>query len=351
MKNQKNNIVWIDLDNSPHVLFFRPIIKELEKRGMKVMITARDYAQVFELLDLFQISYINVGKHPGKSKVKKLVVTFFRGLKLARVIKQFNPTLSLSLGSRSQLIASKILQIKSAITFDYEFTRMLPFIHPEYAFIPEAIEEKNLLKFNSVKISKFKGIKEDIYVPSFEPDPNTRNKLVNLGVDFNKIIVLIRPPATLAHYHTKKSQELFDQVMIFLEKIDGIIILVTPRTKEQRDEICALKATEISKGKIIIVDIVINGLDLLSEADIVISGGGTMIREAAALGIPSYSTFGGKIGGVDHYLEKSGRIVLLQSENDFKDKLLLQKRDKTKATKPPNNLILEEYIDNIFKIV
>jgi predicted glycosyltransferase len=339
--------IWIDLDNSPHVLFFNPIIKELKKRGIDIIITARDYAQVFELLDLFQIEYIKVGKHPGKSRFLKLIWTFARAVKLATMMRRHKPNLAISHGVRAQIIASALLRIKCAIAYDYEFAKPIPFFSADYRFIPEAIL-RNVRKKKKIKTITFPGIKEDVYVPSFTPDPATKNILK--GIDFNKIIITIRPPATLAHYYTEKSRDLFKSLMNYLIGTENTILIITPRTNDQSLKISQERKKEIDLGKIFILDTPINGLDLLWVSDLAISGGGTMIREAAALGVPAYSTFGGEIGGVDQYLEKEGRLVLLQSENDIREKIVLKKREIKSLELLNENNVLGEIINKLLEI-
>ena len=349
MKYQTIKKVWIDLDNSPHILFFKPIIKELEKCGVKIIITARDYAQVYELLDLFNIPHIKIGHHPGKSRFRKIIGTIYRAFELTKAVRKYKPDLALSLGVRAQLIAAKILNIKCLISFDYEYTTEVPFIYPDFAIIPSALKDGNLLHHKSIKFIRFDGIKEDIYVPSFIPDPAIESKLS--GVDFKRIIVTIRPPASLAHYFTLHTKELYEELMNYILKSKETTIIITPRTKEQGKEILIKWRREIAQGNIVVLDKIIDGLDLIWKSDLVISGGGTMIREAAALGVPAYSIFGGKLGAVDLYLESQNRLTILRRKDDIYSKIILTKRKTEQISKAKENKTLDFFLDSIQKIL
>lgn len=321
MKRNNEKLVWIDIDNSPHVLFFHPIIGELRKRNINVFITARDYAQVIDLLNLFGIEHKKVGRHYGKNILLKYLGTLFRVLQLIVIVSKKRPRLTISHGSRSQIITGKILGIKVAAAFDYEFASALPLFRPDIALVPEMIPEERTMAYKNV--FRYKGIKEDIYVPYFKPNPGIREKL---GINNSKIVITVRPPATLAHYHTLQSDKLFKELLKFLKDSEKTYIIITPRTKDQEAEIRDQWKEEFRTGKFYIPTEVINGLDIIWNSDLVVSGGGTMIREAAALNVPAYSTFGGKVGAVDNYLESIGRLIMLRHETDIKNKLKLEKR-------------------------
>src|SRR5881296_1541650 len=166
--------IWIDLDNSPHVPFFAPIVEELQKRGYLVVLTARDCFQVHELADLFLLNYKLIGRHFGKNKIRKLVGLCFRALQLIQPILKEKPDLAVSHCSRSQLIVSTALGIPSLLIGDYEFATGSVFIHPTWLMCPEVIPKAALaaaLQFDPNRIVKYPGIKEDVYVPRFVPDP------------------------------------------------------------------------------------------------------------------------------------------------------------------------------------
>ncbi|MBT8383117.1 MAG: DUF354 domain-containing protein [Ignavibacteriaceae bacterium] len=342
MKRNNKKLVWIDVDNSPHVLFFHPIIEQLKKRDVNVFVTARDYAQVFDLLNLFRIEYKKVGRHYGKNILLKSLGTFLRVLQLIMVVFRKKPCLTISHGSRSQCIAGNILGIKVAVAFDYEHTKEVPLFQPDIVLVPEMIPEEKTMSIKNV--FRYKGIKEDVYVPYFKPNPGIREKL---GINNSKIVVAIRPPATLAHYHTLESDKLFKELLKFLKDSEKTYIIITPRTKDQEAEIRSQWKEEFRTGKFYIPAKVMNGLDIIWNSDLVVSGGGTMIREAAALNVPAYSTFGGQVGAVDNYLESIGRLIILRDETDIKNKIKLEKRNLTLNKSNEGSGVLDEITNYI----
>jgi hypothetical protein len=337
------NKIWIDLDNSPHVLFFNPIIKELERRGFDVVVTARDYAQVIELVELFGINYKKIGHHYGKNKIFKVIGFFVRSFQLLPFILKERPHLALSHGSRSQLLTAKIFRVSTVTAYDYEHARGIPFLSPDLKLTPDIVF-RSRTHSSPGRISKYPGIKEDVYVQEYEPDYSAFKQL---GVDETKVIVTIRPPAMLAHYHTVKSEELFDAVVNYLGRHDSVQMVIVPRTKDQELTIKQNWQSLIVNKKLIIPDYAINGLDLVWHSDLAISAGGTMIREAAALGVPAYSIFGGKLGAVDKSLSDCGRLTLIGSAGEIKTKIILQKRDRLNNSINRNPQALNSIIEAI----
>jgi len=339
--------IWIDLDNTPHVPFFRPIIGELETRGYSVLVTSRKCFQVCELADMFNLSHKSIGRHYGKNKIAKLFGTIARAAQLSRAAVKTKPLLAISHGSRSQMMAAKFLRIPSLEIIDYEFTKAIPFMKPSWRMAPNLVSNENI-KVNSFSIIKYPGIKEDIYVPFFQPDPAIIDEI---GLNREHINVLIRPPATEAHYHNPESDYLFEAVIDYLEAMDNIQMVLLPRNQKQAQLIQNKWDQLFSNGKILIPQNAVDGLNLIWHCDMVISGGGTMNREAAALGVPVYSIFRGKIGAVDKYLNENGRLVFLENEEDVRSKLLLQPWNRPSTPQVSNPEVLNYIVDQIAKIV
>jgi predicted glycosyltransferase len=271
--------IWIDLDNSPHVPFFKPIIDELEKRGYSTMLTARRCFQVIELADKFHLRYTAIGRHHGKYKIIKGLGLLFRALQLTRALFRARPLLAISHGSRAQLIASKLLRIPSVVIFDYEHTGGIPLIRADWLITPEIIMNNNSLKYERYRVKTYPGMKEHVYVTHFKPDPTIFEQL---KLPNNQRIVTIRPPATEAHYHNHRSEELFEAVVDFLVSASDYQIILLPRNDKQSQYIRKKWTHWCNNRKIIIPDEVLDGLNLIWHSDLVISGGGTMNREAAA---------------------------------------------------------------------
>ena len=340
--------IWIDLDNSPHVPFFDPIIKEIKKCGVGITLTARDCFQVCGLAELFGLQYKRIGRHYGKNKILKVIGTIIRSIQLLPTALREKPAIAVSHGSRSQLIAAKMIGIPVVMIFDYEFTQGLGFIIPDWFIGPEMIPEK-VNKSYKGRLLRYPGIKEDVYAPFFKPDTNI---LRELGVGRQHILVTIRPPATEAHYHNPESEKLFIAVVEFIIKNPDARIVILPRNEiKQTMWIKKMWAELFETGKIIIPDRVVNGLNLIWHSDFVVSGGGTMNREAAALGVPVYSIFRGKIGAVDQYLSDNGRLILLKTVDDIKEKVRIVSRDKSINFQKGNKDSLDVIVNHLTEIL
>jgi predicted glycosyltransferase len=341
-----NQKIWIDLDNSPHVLFFKPIIDELDKRGFEVTLTARDAYQVCELADKYGLHYKKIGHHYGKNKIMKILGTFIRSGQMARFVLREKPHIALSHGSRSQLILASVLGVLSIMLSDYEHAKTIRLFPPTWIMVPEMIPDHSI-NFSKSKIYKYPGIKEDVYIPSFRPDSGIMDEL---GIDDRNIIVLFRPPATEAHYHNPESEILFKIAIEYLAKFPDTRIVLLPRNHRQKLDVQNRWPNLISERKLIIPDHVVNGPNLIWHSDFVISGGGTMNREAAALRVPVYSIFRGKIGAVDQYLVRIDRLTLLQKEDDIYSKLNVEKRIKCDLNECNKGMVFNAVVDKIIQI-
>jgi predicted glycosyltransferase len=342
--------VWIDLENSPHVPLFIPIIQELEKCGYSVLVTARDCFQVRDLARFHNLPCKVVGRHYGKSKALKVAGMGIRAFQLIPSVWRDRPDLAISHGSRTQLVASWFLRIPSLVIFDYEFAQALRVIQATWVMCPEVLGQDALL-FKGVvanQILTYPGIKEDVYVPRFTPDPSI---LAQLGLERSDIIVTLRPPATEAHYHNPESEHLLDSVLEMLAEVPDAKIVLTPRNARQEQAIRHSWPHLFANRKIIVPAEVVDGLNLIWHSDLVISGGGTMNREAAALGVPVYSIFRGHIGAVDRYLAATGRLVLLESLEDVRRNILVRHRERGRIPDRNADGALRTIVDNIVKIL
>jgi predicted glycosyltransferase len=292
----KSRAIWIDLDNSPHVPFFRPIIRELEARGYSVLVTARDCFQVCGLAEQLQLQYRPIGKHYGKHRVMKFAGLGIRSMQLLPSAFRARPALAVSHGSRSQLVAAKLLGIPTLQIVDYEFAKIWAVVQPNWVLTPNMIPD-GAIQLDRESILKYPGIKEDVYVPSFMAQDGIRQEL---GISEAEILVTIRPPASEAHYHSPNSDKLFEATVSQLSQMPMVRMVVLPRTARQGEQVRAAWPEMCANGKLLIPGHVVDGLNLIWHSDLVISGGGTMNREAAALGVPVYSIFRGTIGAVDH---------------------------------------------------
>ena len=341
--------IWIDLDNTPHVPFFIPIIKELERRGHQVLLTARDAFQVCELAAKRGLLVNKIGHHYGKNPVMKVIGLFRRSAQLISFSRRYRPDIALSHGARSQILLGNLLRIPTILIADYEHARTLRIALPKWLIIPEALSAEKLpLKF--FRIRPYPGIKEDVYVPSFTPDPLL---LDQLGLHGEDIVITVRPPADEAHYYNPESDVLMVELMSRISQVPGIRVVLLPRNEHQEQHLRTHHPDWFTESKTIVPSQALDGLNLLWYSDLVVSGGGTMNREAAALGIPVYSIFRGKTGAVDRMLEREGRLTLIQSPEEVWTKIRIEKRTKNllpdKEPRPALTKILFN-IENIIEI-
>jgi predicted glycosyltransferase len=314
--------IWIDLDNSPHVPFFLPIIEGLEREGYQVFLTARDSYQVCELLRLHRLSCQVVGRHYGKKWILKLLGTALRAMQLLPLAIKERPVLAVSHTSRAQFLAASLLGIPTVIMFDYEFVNATGFFRPDWVFVPDMIPEEHVSQ-EPDHVFRYHGLKEDVYALRFKPDPDVRNLL---GIREHELVVTVRPPATEAHYHNPESERFFAASLQFLVDRPAVRVVLLPRNQSQALLLRSHWRRAIDEGRIIIPERALDGLNLIWNSDLVISGGGTMNREAAALGVPVYSIFRGRIGAVDQYLAKTGRLTLIEKVEDIRTKIVLKRR-------------------------
>ena len=339
--------VWIDIDNSPHVPFFLPIIRALENRGVEVVLTARDIYQVCELLEFFNLSCKVVGGHYGKNKVFKVLGNCLRATQLLPTAARERPSVALSHGSRAQVLACKALGIPTIMMHDYEHSTKTGFIQPDWTFMPSVIPDGAMTKQPS-RTLKYPGLKEDVYVPGFLPDPSV---LSTLGISPTSLLVTLRPPATEAHYHNPEAEELFAETLRLLAETPNTRAVALPRNGKQGAALRTQWADMIANGSLIIPEAPVDGLNLIWFSDLVVSGGGTMNREAAALGVPVYSVFRGKIGAVDQYLADHGRLVLLENISDVRTKIRLVRWNRPAQPLNTDRPALLSIVDNIAAIL
>jgi len=347
--------VWIDLENSPHVPFFGPIIEELERRGCEVVLTARDCFQVCELADMAGFQYRKIGRHYGKHRIAKVLGLGIRVAQMAPFILREKPAIGVSHGSRSLMALSAMLGIPSITIADYEYAdhrlaRFLGSAQKKWVMTPDVVPSEIFKKDGLAPdhILQYPGIKEDVYTPFFQPDPSLKDVL---GLKPDQIVVTIRPPATEAHYHNPESEKLLQEVFQLLGARPEVKTVLLPRTPRQEADLRQANPDLFAAQRIIVPKHAVDGLDLIWYSDVVISGGGTMNREAAALGIPVYSLFRGNMGAVDKHLAATGRLVLLESVDDVRKKLKLVARDRTLGARSRERGTLEAVVNHIIAVL
>jgi uncharacterized protein len=296
--------VWIDITAPAHVLVFRPLIALLRDRGEEVEVTAREYGQTVQLLELHGIQAELIGHHGGRSRAGKLATMITRLADLGRWARGRRFDAALAHGSHHLTMTARALGIPSSTTFDYEFATVqhqLGCRAATFVVVPEAIPPARLERYGvrPPKLRRYAGLKEEYYLSDFEPDPGV---LERLGLDREHVLVVVRTPPDVALYH-RTSNELFPQMLDRLGRRDDVRAVVIPRSNDQRDAVRRLQLPSL-----VVPDGAVDAQSLIAFSDLVVSAGGTMNREAAALGVPVYTTFRGRLGGVDDALMREGRL-------------------------------------------
>ena len=311
--------VWIDITAPAHVLVFRPLLPLLRERGAEVEITSRDYAQTVQLLELHGIEAEILGRHGGRSRLGKARSLTSRLRELRRWARGREFDIALAHGSHELTLTARRLGIPSSTTFDYEFAWLQHQLGCRAAtrvVVPEAIPPERLERYGAKppKLRRYPGLKEEYYLADFEPDPTA---LEPFAIDPARTLVVVRTPPDVSLYH-RRSNPLFPQVLDHLGHDDSVQAIVLPRTPEQRDFVRGLGLPSVQ-----VPDRAVDGQSLIAFSDLVVSAGGTMNREAVALGVPVYTTYGGRLGGVDEMLIRDGRLIPLSDPRA----LDLRKRD------------------------
>jgi predicted glycosyltransferase len=312
--------VWIDITNSPHVPFFRPLIAILQTDGHEVDVTARAFAQTLQLLELHGIEATVIGSHAGRSRVAKTRAMGSRLRELRRFARARRFDRALAHGSHDLTLTARGLGVPSTTTFDYEYALAQHQLGARAAtrvVVPEAIPAERLKPYGlrPPKLARYPGLKEEYYLADFEPDPGAA---AALGVDAGRVVVVLRPPPDVSLYH-RRSNPRFAETLYALGSRPDVHAVVLPRTAEQASHLRALALPSV-----IVPEQAVDAQSLMAAADVVVSAGGTMNREAVALGVPVYTVFGGRLGGVDEMLVREGKLRILADPGTIE----LRKRDE-----------------------
>ncbi len=307
---KRSGPVWIDLTNSPHVLFFRPILHRLAEAGVETVVTARDFAQTLGLLELYGIPHTVIGRHGGGRVAGKAAAFARRSLALIRFGRRVRARQAVSHGSNDLSVAARMLGLHNTVLHDYEGATWMHRINFRLAnkiMVPAVIpfEALKRLGLDQRRYRPYAGIKEQVSLADFEPEPGV---LESLGLDPGRPVAVLRPPATMSLYH-RFENPLFNEVLDHLLASEAQVVLL-PRTPDQRREFAGLVGVTVPEKPV-------DGPSLVHAADLVISAGGTMNREAALLGTPTWTTFRGELGAVDRMLIESGQMRVLTRPDEL----------------------------------
>jgi predicted glycosyltransferase len=314
--------IWIDLANSPHVPFFRALIPEFVARGHQVEITAREFAQTVELAMKAGMTPHVIGGHGGGSITGKAGNLIGRAAGLRKWARDRGFDLAVSHNSYAHIAAAAALGIRSVTLMDYEHqpANHMAFRLASRVIVPRSFPAAELRRFGAStrKVKRYDGTKEDVYLADFTPDAAFAETLRGLGVASEDVLVVARPPAREALYH-RFENELFDELLMRLSSRHDVKLILLPRSEPQRAEY------ETRKLNVTMPREALDGANLIAAADLVVSAGGTMNREAAALGVPAASIYAGKWAAIDEELMREGRLQRIGSSAEI-ESLAIRKK-------------------------
>jgi predicted glycosyltransferase len=338
--------VWVDLANSPHVLFFQPVIAELHQRGVETVVSARDFAQTVALCGLMCIDMQVIGEHGGSGLVGKAGNLAGRVRALRAFAKTKSPSVAVSHNSYAQAVAGRTLGLPVVTAMDYEFqpANHVAFRAATLVVVPDVFP-LDVLKLQGAgpgKIWRYPGLKEEIALAGFESDPAY---LRSAGIDASKPVIVVRPPADMALYH-RFGNPLFGGLLARLKQLHGngqVSVILLARTPGQ-----AASLEKEGFGALLWKDKPLDGRQLIAGADAVISAGGSMNREAAVLGTPAFSIYAGKLAAVDRALVAEGRLTLLRTAGEV-DALSVGRKQEKAPPRLGNGLLLE-FVDKLLAV-
>lgn len=311
--------IWIDLANSPHVPFFRALVREFERRGHEVVTTAREFAQTVELAEAAGFSPDVVGGHGGAHLAGKAGNIAGRAWSLVKWARGRDIRLAVGHNSYSQVVAARASGVRAVTLMDYEHqpANHLAFRLASRVVVPEAFPVDALRRCGAraEKVRRYRGIKEDVYLADFSPDPDFPSLLSErYGADAARdVLVTVRTPASEALYH-RFENELFEELLEQLRARAGVKTILLARSEREREALAA----RVDGENFILPREALDGANLLAASDVVVSAGGTMNREAAALGVPAVSLYAGRWAAVDEQLVREGRLIRVGSREELR---------------------------------
>jgi predicted glycosyltransferase len=301
--------VWVDLTNTAHVLVLRPLVELLERGGHEVTLTARPLSHTVELLEQWGHPHTVLGGHGGATRLGKTRAALGRVPLLVRFARGQRFDCGLAHGSTDLPPACRLVRIPNTTMFDYEWASLQHHANCRLAsrvLVPDAIPAERLARYGArpPKLVRYPGLKEEYYLSDFVPDERLRDQL---GIDRKLVLCVVRTAPSYALYLHGSENALLTELLKHLNRDERTACVVLTRTAEQRQ---ALAASGLER--LIVPERAVDGSSLVAFADLLVSAGGTMNREAAVLGTPVWSIFEGKPGAVDDMLRAQGRLKTLR---------------------------------------
>ncbi|MCK9150839.1 DUF354 domain-containing protein [Methanobacterium alcaliphilum] len=335
--------IWIDITNAPHVRFFKNIIEYFQDQGEDLIVTARKFGDIHNLMDVFGFDFISIGKH-GVTLDQKLEESTLRAHELSKLIIKEKVDVALSKHSIELPRVTFGLGIPSVYVLDNEHAlaaNKLTLPLCDRIVMPKVIDMWDLLKMGADpnKIIPYNGTSEIIHFKNFEFNYDI---FKDLGLKLKKQkTILMRPEPSLASYLDADCREsVLTPIVETLKEYANILIL--PRFKEQADIFKDYKNVTIIKPPV-------DTSSLMKCCDLMIGAGGTMNREAAILGTPVISCYPGKPLSVDKFYIDQGLMLRSTNNEEIINTALklLVNNDETGPIKTDD--LFEIIIDNVYQ--
>jgi hypothetical protein len=336
--------IWVDIANSPQVLFMNPIIAELQKRGCELIITTRQHSETVSLADHYGLSHTVIGAHGGRTLIGKGIAIALRALRLIWFLRRQHIDIAISGSSFSQALAVKWMHIPLVAFNDYEGNPGMHIICrvARKILVPNVFSKQNLYHYGAVEdqIESYNGLKENIYLSEFVPD---QTFLENAGIPPDKILVTMRPASDVSAYHQFENP-LFEEALSYIAHHDNIFVIVLSRNAEQRQKYEALGLSNV-----LFPSHVLDGPNLIYYSDLIVGAGGTMNREAVVLGSSVYSLFMGMLGSIDQHLIDSGKLIWIKDSSEIKKIKIAKKIISESNFKQTGQDLVTEIVNKILE--
>jgi predicted glycosyltransferase len=301
--------VWIDMANSPHPLLFAPIARRIEELGGTVVVTYRDHAQTAELTRERWPEATLIGDASPAGRVRKAGAIAGRVTRMARWAWRERPQVALSHNSYAQLLAARTLWMPAVTAMDYEHqpANGVAFRSADRILLPEAVPAEVVAGQGAKeeKVVRYDGLKEELYLADFEPAPDVLAKLGVTRPEGGAVVVARSAPAG-ASYHPDENP-ILDDCLRALSARGDVVTVALARHDWQREHLRGL-----GLERLVVPESAVDARSLLYVADAFVGAGGTMSREAALLGAPTWSAFAGESPAVDRWLEERGQLQRLE---------------------------------------
>jgi hypothetical protein len=321
--------IWYDATTGKHVRYGAAIAARLRNLGYDVILTTRKHPDTLELARILNEKFIPVGQYDPTSLCTRLEKSAKRTIMLSRLFKDSVPDLAISHQSVELCRVAFGLNVPIILTADTPHAAAvnkltIPLANALVA--SEAIPKRVFKKYGEPKLFQFKGVDEVAWIKELR---------ISQKFDYEKPLIVVRQVEKKAAYAMGKT-DITEKIAKKLTSIGNVVFLTRYKKPKRKN--------------LIIPKHFVDSASLVTNADLVVSAGGTIAREAALQGIPSIvlSDFGRTY--VNEYLVKKSFPLFIAS--DLTEALKLAEKHLGKKSDVKTKLtMLENPIDMISKLI